>query len=471
VKKLSIVLVLCFVLSTVGIGSVSAQDSQTGYIPLLTADYDTTIPRQESSRAQFRLLLPDLLKAQEQGLISSFEPDYYGGFISVNYPGVISAESTFSSPVYANLDEVIIPPPHDNAISPEIIGSENTDSADVSPEVEGLYTPMAYIQPYSSCVNMNSLGANARVKASLSRAGTVIAVFDATADSDGYLWECFDGAYASLVPGYSVSFKIYSSSAVYLKTITATVPRIVFTAIDQAQATISGTALAGKAYTATWWQQNLDAGRTWARVEKTGTVTSAGTWKVDFGTTAIRGNAEIDFTLPVNANIIAQVYFYAPSLECNLTSYYCSLNNLPNKTVTMTITHGGVKYTMTGKTNKWGYIYQYLENSYGDPIFLAVGDTITGTGATTLQLRPLSATPNATTNKVTGVAPANTYFYVIFWPVNSNGYVNWTHADSTGRYSSDFTWADIPTGPITSEVEYMSKTTGNYTFYIRQTGF
>lgn len=494
-KKFRILLVLCFLLSSVGIGAVSAQDSQTGYIPLLAADYNTAIPREETSHLRLQFLLPELLKAQHQGLITSFEPDYYGGFVKVTYSAGFNASEQLGVQMVSSMMDAVTPPPSGtpdtsssdtqekgtpppsetlvnlDGSSFDVQGAVTPPPSEISPIHESTYTPWTYIRTYSNCVEMDDLGANAHVLGTLTASGQVVAIFDATADSSGYLWACFSGFYSTVVPGYVVNFKIYNSVGTYLKTITATIPRITFKTYNLAQAIVTGTATAGKPFTAYWSQHNLDAGNTYTSTPKTGTVSSTGAWSVDFGTQIMRGGSWVGFDLPVTANLVVSNSFWLPYLYCELGGNWCELYNIPNTSVSISITHAGVTHKFSGKTNHSGYFDVYLVNSNQEPIFLSAGDLISGTGANAYLITTLTVLPHPTTDKITGSAPANNYFWVEL-RTSGNWYDKWTHSDSAGNYVANFSGiVDIPVGPILVEVPFTNRVTGNVTYYVYSTGF
>lgn len=393
------------------------------------------------------------MEAQKRGEIASFEPDYFGGFVKVTYTSISIASDSISGQMVGDLQQAFVPIPHSSdTITPE------TDST--------VYSPQIQIHPYSSSVYMSNLGAYDHIVGKLSASGQVMAYLDATADSSGWAYGYFSGSITQMVPGYVVSLKFYNSKGTWLRTLTTAIPRITFKSYDKTNAIVTGTASAGKTFRAIWEQHILDAsGNTWLYSQKTGTVSSAGTWSVDFGTQKMRGNDFVEFDRTDNANFDYSSYFWIPALECELGSDWCELYNIPNTAVTMSITHAGVTHTFSGKTNNWGYFYAQLVDSNQDPILLVAGDTVSGTGATTYKLDKLTAVVHPSTQKITGTAPANTYFSVqLYWSGSNYWNYNWTHANASGNFSADFTSAGMPaTGMFHTEVYHMNKSTGNVT--------
>ncbi len=456
-KKINVFLILCFLLTTVGISSVSAQSNPTAYIPLLTADYDTSIPRQQLSRSSLQSLLPSLMEAKQKGVIKGYEPDFYGGFLKITFGPKGVPQNFMGLPTFSTLKEAAIP-------APSVSNSNRV--------VDSVFNPHAYVSLYSSCVQLNGLVPNAHVKGTLTISGILNGFIDNYADANGYLWECFDGINTSVVPNSVVTFNIYSPHETFLKTITGTIPRISFTSLDSANSIVKGTGPAGKSFFAYWSQPDLDSDGSYSGKNITGTIPSSGAWSVDFGTTKIRGGAYIEFGTNVNSLLSVFYSITAPSLNCGLKDNRCYLYALPFKSVTITMLHGGKTYTFTGKTSYWGYFDAYLTNDYGESIDLVAGDTISGTGATTFKINSLSAVINSTADTVTGTAPANNYFYVWAGELNNGYYRQYTHSDSTGKFTADYSgWYDIPDTMVEAEVDFTSKTTGNTTWYQVMKGF
>jgi hypothetical protein len=294
---------------------------------------------------------------------------------------------------------------------------------------------------------------------------------DGIADSSGNLSSCFDGSYSKLIPGYIVNFKFYSSSGTFLKAVTGTIPRFTVTKFDMLNAVISGTASAGKALDFFWSHPNLDAANTVLQVSKSGTASSTGKWSVDFGSQAMRGNDYFSVSYSITQTFIAFNQFWLPSLSCGIRSNSCVLTAIPNSSVSLSITHAGVMHTFTGKTDNTGFFYGYLVDGNQEPIFLSAGDVISGTGATSYKLPNLTAVSHPTTGKITGMAPANSYFVVAFRKLGMNDWNwRWVHSDSAGNYSADFSSVGIPTSPITIHIDHTNKVTGNHTFFYPGTG-
>lgn len=456
-KVIRTLLVMCFLLAMFGVNTVSAQNDQTGFIPLLTENYDTSVSREQLSFERLKLLLPQLVEAEENGVISGFEPDLYGGFLKITYSGDVEAQNISGIPVFSEMMAAVVPAPS------TLTSSDVTDTASA---------PNASIYLYSNCFNLNNLGSNAKVKAVLYISGVLTGVKNTTANSDGYAWDCFSGTYTKMVPGALIKFAVFNSAGTYQKTISATLPRISFTSLDKTNAILKGTGPAGKAYSARWAQSNLDSGNTFTEKIVTGTIPSAGIWSVDFGTQKIRGNAYVGITVSPNSSIKVINYFWSPALECGIKSDLCYIFGLPSKAVSISAVHNSVTYKVNGKTDFEGFMSGLFTNSYGEPVILKAGDSISGTEVTTYKINSLTATINSANDTITGTAPANTYFTVSVDQFDGNFHSLYVHSDSTGKYTANFSGIfDIPDTFVRGEIEYTDKVTGNVTWYFVMKGY
>ena len=109
-KKMGLVIAFLLIICTLGVHPVAAQTNAYGYIPLLQEGYDTTLPRQIVSHQIYDLLVFDLLKAREQGQITGFEPDFYGGFVRVTLPHGASLRDSSALDIRSTLDEAVVRP-------------------------------------------------------------------------------------------------------------------------------------------------------------------------------------------------------------------------------------------------------------------------------------------------------------------------------------------------------------------------
>jgi hypothetical protein len=450
-KKLGLFLVVCLLLGLFGTQPAVAQEIKFGYVPLLSEDYDISIPREVTSRQSFNQLLPRLMEARASGLIADFEPDFYGGYVKVANPTAQLRGSGSLFPVFSTREEAVVRPP----VSAAKIGNRSAG-------------PSIFMGLYSSCFDMYTGIPNAHIKGTLkSPAGEVLGVVNTYADADGDLWDYWDGYSDSNVPGYKVTFKIFNSSEVLVGTYSVTIPRIEYKSIDKAAGKVTGTATAGKDFRAYLFHPNLNSAEDSYLEYIDGTVSATKNWSADFAK-AFRGGDQLGIYLYQTSNFTFYRGMNVARVGCRLQSNYCFNNTLPNKSVTLTVTHGGTTYKFTGKTDTSGYLYGYLYNSSGDPVLITAGDKITGTDATTENMPKLTLTANRSANTVSGTAPANKWFGVAIyiWDPWASDY-DWVKSTSTGAFTASFS-TDIPSkGTIEPDIWYTNPTTGNYWYYYK----
>lgn len=449
-QKISLVMAFIFVFCAIGIQPVSAQQPEYGYIPLLIEGYDTTLPRQVVSQKNFERMLPLLLEAKSRGDIADFEPDFFGGFVRVTNPSSGLRNSSFRLPIKSEMWDAIVEP----------LGNQievNRDS-----KLAPRFTVFMY--NFSSCFQINT-EPDYRVKGILkTSSGEILAASDDTADSSGWLYECFSGTYTSTTPGYVVSFTLFDSGGTKVSTYSTTVPRNTFTKTNNADGIVYGKAPTGLSYTATWSRSLNNATNSYLYQSKTGIVPSSGDWAADF-TYSFKGGDYLDIYLKKGV-FTFDYYFMVSRTGCVLRGDYCWLTGLPNKPVSMTITHSGTTYSFSGKTSRTGYFYAEPVDVYGDPVLLSPGDKITGTGAVTSTLPTLTMSLNRTANTITGKAPASKYFEVDFDSEFAWDWV-WLGSSSTGTYTAAFD-TDIPsTGIVYTYLSITIPATGNYTYLRR----
>lgn len=447
-KKFGLVMVVMFILCALGTHPVSAQEPEYGYVPLLAEGYDTSLPRQLVSRESFERLLPGLMAAKAEGIITDFEPDFYGGFVRVTNPSATLRGGSGAFPVKASKWDAIVRPP----VS---VGERTTRSA----------TLQINLFLYDNCFNIKNASADQYIKGTLkTSSGELLGIFDGYADSEGQLWECFQGD-AGVSPGSVILFKRYDSVSGWITSKT-TVPRATFKTISKSTGVVTGTGTPGSNYLFYWWHPKLNANRDWDYFSIGKTIPSTGKWIVDFPT-PFKGEDNIgvdikkgEFSFNWNIDL--------PHLFCQLRTNYCVLYNLPNIPVSMTVKHAGILYSFSGKTNYRGGFYADLRNTEGDPVLVSPGDTITGTGATTYNLPTLTMSLNRSANTVAGKAPPNKWFEVSW---NLSNYTlsdwMWTGSNSTGEYSASSP-SDIPSsGFLQTDIYYTQPGTGNRTGYYK----
>ena len=449
-KKFGLVMAVIFILCALGTQPVSAQEPEYGYVPLLSEGYDTSLPRELVSRESFERLLPRLMDAKAEGIITDFEPDFFGGFVRVTSPSATLRGGAGAFPVKAEMWDAIVRPPTPN-----------------TRDIQRTATISIELYMYSRCFIFSGAGAGTHIKGTISTsAGELLGAIDAFADGDGYLYDCFVGD-GHAVPGYKVTLKRFNpSTEVQLSSHTLIVPRTTFKSFTKSDALVSGTATPNLTYTISWFHPNLDAGRTNTYKTLSGTVAADGKWAGNF-TGSFRGSDSIYLYLKKGVFSIGSG-FAIPFLDCRLRTNYCTLYGLPKKPVELTIKHGGILYRFTGTSSVSGYFYGALETAAGDPILLSVGDRITGTDTIAFNLPALTMSVNRLTDRVSGKAPPNKFFEVAWYGIQSSytiyDYV-WAGSGATGDYTAIFP-SDIPdSGFMETDIYYTDPATGNVTSY------
>lgn len=454
-KRMGLVIVFLLLLSAIGVSPADAQSPEFGYIPLLQPGYNASLPREFVSQQSYDLIALKLLQAQSQGVISSFEPDYYGGFVRVTMPpGGLRMDSGLD--MRTDLNDVLVPP------SPaEMASGRQADETYISFSI------------YSSCFYVSNLATGTMVTAMLKTPGgeTTGAAYG-LADATGYYWGCFGGPMPTVIPGYKivVTRKFRTETPVVYRTV---VPGANFKSVTKSTATVFGKAPANLEYALDWIHYSLAATNTPRMLRIEGTVPASGDWSASYateypGSGAFRGGDELTLILRKDTHFNFSYRMRVPYLICQLRSPVCVYRGIPKQAVTVTIKHAGQLHTFSGSVNRQGEFGVVLEDTLGNPILLKAGDVVTGTSAMNLTLPTLSSAVNRTTDKITGKAPINNYFEVGFTMLSS-GTTNkvWIKTDALGNYVADFsTIGGIPSGvPLITRLVYTPKNSGNVTLY------
>jgi hypothetical protein len=458
-KTLRFLLVLGFMLSLFVSPAQAKGGDEFGFVPLLT-QVDPAIPLRVQAQQAFERLLPELLAAQQSGAILVFEPEFGAGIVKIKYAAGARADMLGGMPVLDNI--------HAAAALVSLTQPAEVPNEDMNTQAP--YNPHIYASLYDSCFSINGLGDSDRVVGRLrDKTLQVVSVSDGIANASGYLLDCFSwtGPYADVLPGYYLTFKVYTSAGVLRGTYTSSAPSITFTAIDKVNTIVSGKGPAGKVYRIGWIHLNLDAGNTHYWPNRDGIISGAGTWSANFsGLKKFRG---ADY-LGINVDYKARFTFYLgmtiPYAYCGLGGNRCNIYGFPFQAASMTITHASLSHTFTGKFSFWGGFGAELVDGAGYPIFLVAGDKVSGTGIPVYTLPNLSAAINYTTDVVSGKAPAGRYFNVGVYKVSSGAsYGVWLHTDASGNYSANFhSMVDLkPADALVAEVSYRDRLTGNGT--------
>lgn len=463
-KVLRILMVLVFLLATVAVSPAQAAEGQkVGFIRLLTT-LNSKLPVRMQAQAAYTRIKPQLMALQKQGAILAFHPELRAGMVQIQYS--LSEASSAALSQYSIFDSA-----KEAAVRPA--GGMRPSPQTGSPEA---VSPIFTMELYDGCFGASDLGADAHIIGSLrDKANRITTTYEGYADGNGEILDCFpywSASYPYLLPGYSVTFKVYDSSEVLQGTFSVVAPDIKFTLLNNAKAVVRGAGTASKNYEVDWYHRDLDAADNLTYVTKAGVTTAAGAWVKDMSTGAFRGGDLLEIYFAENSTFTFIHSMNVPYLHCQLASNYCELYAFPLQAVTLSIKHANVTYPFSGTADAFGYFSAEL-GTEKDPIFLKASDKITATNLAVYTLPALTGTINFATDVVYGKVKPNHYFDLSVYNVCScMNYDAYTQSNATGNYSVDFTGdVDlIKTEANNIQIKFTDLTTGNQTDYIRSFG-
>ncbi len=454
--KITRVLLLAVLLLSAFSSSAFASGQAVGFIQLVSKA-DPSRPMAVQAHYALQRLMPRLLAAQAAGQLVSFEPSLSWGVLKIVYRPSSGMPDLGGKTVYSEMQQAAPAP-----------------SADLAPRGGSCPGANFHLYLYSNRFSATCLIPGARIVGSLrNAAGLTLAIASETANSLGNInfgdFGLSSGPYPKLVPGFTLTFKEYLSGTL-MATFTVKVPTIKFTSINGTSSIAQGTGPAGKVATLTWSHDRWDAADSTVSSTKVRTISSAGTWKVDFGTIPIRGNDYLGVDVAMNANFTFSTDMFAPASYCVLGGEYCELYGFPFAPANLQVVHGGSTYTFSGNFDEYGTFGVHLRTPGGVPIVLVPYDKISGTGVAQYGLPKLTANLNYTTDTVSGKVPANKYFDLWFYAPNSGaGFKVFAHSNSTGVYSVNVMSShslDLVAGDLyIADVFYVLPTTGNSADY------
>ena len=472
-KTLRVLFLLIFLLSLGNLpahAQAQAQPSSLAYIPLISPQGDTSVPVVFRARQAFEALAPKLLEAQAKGQIVRFEPEFNFGLLKVEY------QSGFDLAAALAVESGATPLVFDNAQS---VVNYTQMSQSLRRSATGISSPDPWIDTvlYDSCFDAGNMGAGNYFKAYLFDASTrLVARTDGYANPGGSLQGCFDfGIYTGLVPGYLFIFNLFNpAGTTLLNSYSTVVAHLDITSISTKTTTFKGTGPASSPLSAWLVHANLDATESYTQSEKDLTSTSKGAWSVNFAPAAMRGGDDIEITWIDPASIFSFTRdLTAPYIYCREGGYYCESYGIPGNSAKISVVHAKKTYKSSGKFSNQGYFGSDVYDAHADPVYLAAGDKVTGTGAPSLTLPNLTANVDYDTDMVTGVAPANCYFEagleVYDYLLDSWSWHRiWLESDGTGRYYADYSGTlDIQLSQrLFPVVNYTDPITGNETGYV-----
>lgn len=459
-KRFCFLFVMTFVLVFfAGSAGALGGDVEMGYLSL-PVRADSSIPLRVQAGEAYERFLPVLLAAQRSGSILEYHPEFAAGIVKIKFSAGARPAMLGGLVVYDDVQVAVSKVPH--ATRP-------------ARELRAAYDPEFILDLYDGDFSATGLVSGDRLTGKLyDNMGKLLAVADSYADALGDAFAWFDGSLNDVLPGYKVIIKVYSAGGGLRGTYQVTAPKITIDSFNNASSVASGTGPAGKPYEVTWFHPNEDAGNTTLNVTKTGTISGAGTWSKDFGTTPIRGADEVTVSVNVSTRFWIARYLHVPYSYCYPGDFYCAMFAFPNQAVFMTVTHAGTPHTYTGTADfDDGWFGQDILDSSSNPILLVSGDKFQGTNISAYNLPNLTATFNYTTDVVSGRAPANKYFWVyVSSPSGSPEVSAWVHSNAAGIYSFNLhaIWDISMKDPFVVEVLYHNPASGNRTYLYKPFG-
>ncbi len=458
--KIARVLLLAALLLSAFASSASASDEAVGYIQL-TSGTDTNQSITFQAHRALQRLKPQLLAAQEAGQIIRYEAFTDAGVLMIVYRPSAGVPSLAGRQVFNRMEQ---------AVPAAAMAAGPAPAPLCSPTRFQLYMYAHYFM--AECLEPGAL-----VLGSVrDTTGRVVLTYSGTASPAGQLTYAYFtyGGGGGVVPGYTVTFKEYVGASL-VAAFQTKVPNVKFTSMDKGNAILRGIGPAGKTATLTWEHAKWDAAETVMEVSKDRAIQSNGTWQVDFGTTPIRGGDYLGANVHSTANFDFHAYMYSSYLWCELGGYYCELAGYPFAPATLQIIHGGQTYNFSGTFDEEGWFWIYLQDASGAPIYLVTWDKVSGTGVTQYALPKLTANINATTNTISGKAPAYKYFDLDVYVSNlGTWYFPYAHSNGSGNYTVNMMTAYgvdlLPGRPYVIDLDFVLPSTGNETYMMKAYG-
>jgi hypothetical protein len=402
-KTARIILISIMVLSPL-IRPAQANSENMGFVPLLTK-VDPGIPLRTQAIRAFNALMPLLVSARKNGTILEFTPEFSAGLLIIKFAIGNHASDLGGIPILDNIHAALAMVPHKKLVK--------------QLKLSNTYNPQFYIDLYGISFSIYGLGPEDHVIGSLrDKTGRILSNYEGDADNDGYIYDSFDccGSYSTIIPGYKLTFKVTSPSGTPRGTYVSNAPNITFDSIDKTKSIVSGSGPVGKVYRVYWYHRNLDSRNTYLYIQKKGRISSSAKWTVDFATTKFRGGDELGVFVDQTTHITFSQWIYIPSIMSELGSNYCIIWGFPRQAAVLNIVHKGIHFVFTGRFDNDGSFSATLEDSAGFPVFLAAGDSISGTDIPLYTLPIITVTVNFSTDIVSGKAPAKKYFGVYVKP-------------------------------------------------------
>ncbi len=432
-----------------------APDEAVGFVQLVPRP-DPNSPISIQTHQALQQLRPELLAAQRAGQIIRYDVSPHSGLLMIVYRGSSGLAELGGKTIYSQMEQAI-----PAATQAQMAASR--DALTCSAPKFQLYLYDIYFE--AGCLTPGAL-----VIGSLrDPAGMVVAAYSGTVDAAGNL-PATHFSYSSLwdvVPGYTVTFKEYVGGTL-AAAFQSKAPNLKFTSIDKGRSIVRGTGPAGRPIHLYWQHEKWDAGQTTVSASKDRTITASRTWQVDFGTIPIRGRDLLTANVDATANLSFFYEMYVPYTYCEIGRNYCELTGFAFTPATIQIVHGGQTYTFSGTSDEWGWFWAELYTPTGAPIFLVTWDKVSGTGVAQYALPNLTANVNATTDIVSGKAPAYKYLYITVYAGSlSTPSPFYAHSNGSGNYSVNLMTGYgvdlLPGRPCLIYMRFVLPSTGNET--------
>ncbi len=455
--KTARVLLLAALLLSAFSNAAFASDETVGFVQLVPQP-DPNLPVAIQARLALQRLKPQLLDAQHAGQIIGYDFSPHSGILKIIY--------------------------RPSAGLPRLAGMKvEMQAQQAAPAVPPADIPVCTVPRfrlylYDDFFTGDCLTPDATVLGSLrDPAGRVVATYSGLVSPIGTLPNqlfASGSPYADVLPGYTVTFKEYVGGAL-AATFRIKAPNITFTSLNRSTSVVQGTGSAGKAVTLTWIHQTWGAVPGVVSAVKDRTVSSTGTWRVDFGTIPIRGGDHLAAAVYSSANFIFAADMYVPYIYCTLGGNFCELMGFAFTPATLQILHGGQTYTYSGSFDSSGSFDVEVKTPSGAPVFLVPFDKVSGTGVAQYGLPKLTANLDYAGNNITGKAPAYKYFQVRLYEVKTDAWrVHYTHSNGTGAYTADlgthYGTDLLPGNPYLVGMLFVLPSTGNTTDMIKAYG-
>lgn len=412
----------------------AANAVSVGYIPLITRVEDTAKFNQQAFQA-YRLVLPALMRAQQQGKIARFSVSLNAAIVTVTYTG--SFEAKFEQwAVYPSMQRAL-----------DMIEWSQPPVGIASIEGGGRkYAPKFLFEVSSSCFIFEGVPSGYSLKFSLFDAqGTLFSNGYARPYPGGWGFACLVGPHIAFDPGLRMKIQVYDINKNKVgDPWVVRAPTIELSSADRSQGTAAGIAIPDKPFT-------IDAVDFFNRKVEfaAGTTSASGEWQASFSSDAFHGEVILFFGQQVSDQISFSSALRLPHVSCFYEGF-CSVFTFPRKDVELTVLHDGQVYAFKGKADERGWFGATVQTQAGENIQFKPGDIVKeNVMQHSFEIPLLTVNMDYRRGVVFGNAPARKRFQLsilqrvipYFWIGFGESYV----ANKNGAYSVDVAGTLRPT--------------------------